>query len=171
MASRRKPSSPGSLLRRSCMSRALASRARFRTPNCCSSSSSNTGTPHRSRAVYRSDAPGALTVTWVDPVTEIILQSLLAAINVVHRSLSHLLRITAGVLHVLLTELADHGLVSLMSTAVHRANGAAMARFRAALRGRNPLKTLGIGEAHGGSFDEKGDPCHRGSPHVGNGCS
>ncbi len=108
MASRRKPSSPGSLLRRSCMSRALASRARFRTPNCCSSSSSNTGTPHRSRAVYRSDAPGALTVTGADLVAHLDLESLLAALDIVHSPMMHLLHVMAGGFHVLMAVLADH---------------------------------------------------------------
>jgi hypothetical protein len=58
-----------------------------------------------------SDAPGTLPVTRIDAITQIVLESPLAAFHMAHGPLAHILYIVAGVLHILLAELADHWLV------------------------------------------------------------
>src|SRR4051812_16819547 len=55
-----------------------------------------------------SDAPGALTIAGIDPVAQIIPEGPHAPLNMTHGPLPHLLRVMAGILHVLLAELADH---------------------------------------------------------------
>jgi hypothetical protein len=49
-----------------------------------------------------------LSVTGIDAVAQIILEGLLTALHVAHGSLPHLLRILAGILHIVVAKLADH---------------------------------------------------------------